>query len=133
MLISDRDAQLLFHILKHCYEIEQTHIFFGNSKKEFDNNFLYRNSISMPLQTIGTNAKGLSSEFVSSYNKIPWKQIGQTRNIIAHCYDDALDFNQVWESSQEDIQELKKYCKKILKENNRSTPKPPSIAKNRYR
>ena len=94
MKVSERDAQILQVIAKHCDEISEISRLFGNSKDEFMDNYAYQSSCSMLTQTIGEAAKNLSYDFLAKTKEIPWKEIKGMRNIFAHEYDHSLDFEE---------------------------------------
>ena len=110
---SSRDLNIIRHILRYCTEIEVAHSDFGASKERFLSSSTYRNALSMPILQIGELANHLSSEFKMEHPQIPWKQIIGTRNFYAHAYL-SVDMELIWETSLEDIQKLKFFCKDIL-------------------
>jgi len=90
MIVSEKDAQILQIIVKHCDEIIEISRLFGKSKKEFIENYAYHSSCSMLIQTIGEVVKKISSDFLEKVPEIPWKDIKKMRNLFAHDYDIAL-------------------------------------------
>lgn len=118
MTVSEKDAQILQHIVKHCDRILDTISYFGEDRSFFIENHIYQGNVSINLQAIGEIARHLSDVFLAKAKEIPWKQIKGQRNIIAHGYDTGVDFSKVWDMITEDIPPLRKYCADILKENN---------------
>ena len=118
MTVSEKDAQILQHIVKHCDRILDTISYFGEDRTLFIDNHIYQGNVSINLQAIGEIARHLSDAFLAKAKEIPWKQIKGQRNIIAHGYDTGVDFSKVWDMITEDIPPLRKYCVDILKENN---------------
>ena len=118
MTVSEKDAQILQHIVKHCDRILNTISYFGEDQTLFIDNHIYQGNVSINLQAIGEIVRHLSNEFLAKAKDIPWKQIKGQRNIIAHGYDTGVDFSKVWDMIIEDIPPLRKYCADILKENN---------------
>ena len=118
MTVSEKDAQILQHIVKHCDRILDTISYFGEDRTLFIDNHIYQGNVSINLQAIGEIARHLSDAFLAKAKEIPWKQIKGQRNIIAHGYDTGVDFSKVWDMIIEDIPPLRKYCADILKENN---------------
>lgn len=57
MVINNRNAQLLQHIVRHADEIADVIAFWGEDKKIYLDNHMYKNSCTMALQCIGENAK----------------------------------------------------------------------------
>ena len=118
MIVSEKDAQILQIIVKHCDEIIEISRLFGKSKKEFIENYAYHSSCSMLIQTIGEVVKKISSDFLEKFPEIPWKDIKKMRNLFAHDYDHSLDFEIVWDTIEQNIPILREVCAHILKENN---------------
>ena len=113
-MLDIKDKGYLLSILNHCDRINDTMA--KINKDKFDKNIDYKEIICFNLLQIGEIAKKLSDSFVEIYNEIPWKYIKGMRDKIAHDYG-AIDFDVVWETSNNDVVELNKYCKKIIKEN----------------
>ena len=88
--------------------------FFKTGKNYED--YVYRNSITMPILQIGELVKHLSDEFLKNYPEIPWRQIKGMRDIFAHHYG-SVDFKFVWHTSHEDIDELINFLKHLLENN----------------
>ena len=118
MTVSEKDAQILQHIVKHCDRILDTISYFGEDRTLFINNHIYQGNVSINLQAIGEIARHLSDVFLAKAKEIPWKQIKGQRNIIAHGYDTGVDFSKVWDMITEDIPPLREFCARILQENN---------------
>jgi uncharacterized protein with HEPN domain len=81
---TNKDLDIISHILEYCSEIEQTIEHFGNSLEIFSSNKIYRNAITMCILQIGELAGRLSPEFISSHSNVPWRSIKAMRNIVAH-------------------------------------------------
>ena len=118
MTVSEKDAQILQIIAKHCDEIIEISRLFGRSKNEFIENYAYQSSCSMLIQTIGEVVKKLSSDFLDRTPEIPWKNIKKMRNLFAHDYDHSIDFEVVWDTIEQNIPILREFCANILQENN---------------
>ena len=118
MTVSEKDAQILQHIVKHCDRILDTISYFGEDRMLFIDNHIYQGNVSINLQAIGEIVRHLSNEFLAKAKYIPWKQIKGQRNIIAHGYDTGVDFSKVWDMITEDISPLREFCARILQENN---------------
>ena len=115
MQISNRDAQIVGKIIKYCNEIKRTHENFNNNKDLFldkENGFIYRNSISMPILQIGELVKNLSDDFKSEHHTVPWRDIARMRDYFAHRYG-TMDYEMTWNTSVEDVPELKEYLEKL--------------------
>ncbi|MGD9335165.1 MAG: DUF86 domain-containing protein [Desulfobacterales bacterium] len=63
------------------------------------------------LEIIGEAAK-LESEFKEQFLNIPWYKIVAMRNILIHEYF-AVDLDQVWNTIQKDLPDLKNQLDKI--------------------
>ena len=111
-----RNEIVIHKMLKYCDEIQATHTHFLNDKDFFfdqQEGFVYRNSITMPLLQIGELAKHLSEDFLLAYRNIPWKEIMRMRDFFAHHYG-SVEYNTVWETSHDDINDLKKFLLSLM-------------------
>ena len=116
MKSSDKDRQIIIKILNYCEDIELAYGHFKNDKKLFfdvKNGRVYRNAVTMPILQIGELAKNLSEEFIAAHDSIPWKAVMRTRDFFAHHYWD-VDYDSVWNTSMEDINELKNYIRRKI-------------------
>lgn len=110
---SRRNIDILEHIISYCNEISLTHERFGNSFNLFNQDFIYRNAISMCILQIGELSKCLSEDFKERYSRVPWHSIKGLRNFVAHQYGD-IDIELLWITATERIEELECYCRSIL-------------------
>ena len=69
------------------------------------------------IEIIGEASKNISKELKARYRKIPWKKITGIRDILIHKYF-GIKIEQVWEVTQKEIPELKRWITDILKEIN---------------
>ena len=113
MEISERDKQILLHILKYCNEVEKT-VECVKTEEAFNENFIYRNAISMPLLQIGELANHFTDDFRKKESAIPWRDIIAMRNRFAHGYGE-MDRHEIWKTACDDVPVLKKYCMNMLK------------------
>ena len=67
------------------------------------------------LQIIGEAANALSTETLSSYSEIPWRQIIGLRNMLVHEYF-KIDQQVIWDIVQLDLPVLKATVQKMLQE-----------------
>lgn len=104
-----RDWQVLKKIQGYCDDIAFTHEEYQHDYDTFLKNPTYRNAIALCLLQIGELTKKLSTEFTSSHTNIPWSAIRGMRNIVAHEYG-GIDIETMWETSEEDILELRDFC-----------------------
>lgn len=113
--MNEKDKVIIEKILNYCIEIEQTHEFFQSDRDKFNSEkgFVYRNSVTMPILQIGELTKNLSDCFTVEHSNIPWKNIAGMRDIFAHHYG-SIDYDMVWNTSKEDVSELKSFCEEVL-------------------
>lgn len=111
MLDSTRDASVLEHMLDYCVEIERTLGEISFQRESFDKSSTHRNALALCVLQIGELVGILSDDFKKANAEIPWKDIKQMRNIVAHKYG-SFDFDILWEVVSEDIPKLKEFCKK---------------------
>lgn len=57
------------------------------------------------IVVIGEAANRLSTEFRETHSNVPWRDIINMRNVLAHQYD-TIDSEVVWDVIQTDIPEL---------------------------
>lgn len=62
---------------------------------------------------IGELVGVLTDEFKEEHSEMPWKDIKQMRNVVAHRYG-AFDFDILWETVTDDIPTLKEFCEKLV-------------------
>ena len=112
---SQRDADIIRHIIRYCGEIDAALAAFGDSETVFMQNPVFRNAISMPVQQIGELAKHLSDGFISAHPQMPWRQIKGMRDWFAHQYSE-MDTAVIWTVAKEDLPPLRAFCEKWLQE-----------------
>jgi uncharacterized protein with HEPN domain len=112
-MLSIRDKGILIQIVKRCDRVidKVTNI----NQKDFESDKDIEEVVCFNLFQIGELANGLTDEVTNEYNKIPWKQIKGMRNRIVHRYD-TIDIEIIWNTANESIPKLKKYCEDILKQ-----------------
>ena len=114
--MNERDIIIVNKIIAYCNEINDTHTYFNNDRKLFfdkEKGFVYRNSITMPILQIGELAKSLSEDFRISNKDIPWREVMGIRDIFAHHYG-SLDYDMAWNTSKEDVVNLKVYLEGLI-------------------
>ena len=57
MAISNKDGQILQHVVRYCNQIDTTKKFFNLDKADFENNFFMQNALVMPIAQIGELVK----------------------------------------------------------------------------
>ena len=110
---NERDIDTLEHILKYCNEIFDAQEYFGNTFEIFETNSIYKNAVAMCILQIGELSGHLTDIFKETYSVVPWRNIKDMRNIMAHRYGN-INSTIVWEAVIEDIPMLCDYCKSIL-------------------
>ena len=109
-----RDSSILQHMLDYCLEIDRTLQEISNEREKFDASSTHRNALALCVLQIGELVGILSDDFKTAYPEMPWKDIKQMRNIVAHKYG-SFDFDLLWEVVSEDIPELSAFCENHLR------------------
>ena len=113
MPTTNRDRDILEHILRYCNQVETAHQDFGHSKDRFVESTTYQNAVSMCILQIGELVGRLTDSFKTDHAEIPWHKIRGMRNYVAHEYG-SIDFEIVWFASTKSIPELKEFCETFL-------------------
>jgi uncharacterized protein with HEPN domain len=88
------------------------------SKEEFSGNKDIQDATIRRLEIIGEAVKNIPDSFKEKFQKIKWKEVAGTRDILIHSYF-KVDVDKVWEVIKKDIPELKKQIQEILNEENK--------------
>ena len=109
-----RSLLFLKDILSAIYRIES---YTALGKDEFLNNPTIQDATLFRLQTIGEAVNQLPEEMKVKYPEIPWRDIVDFRNLLAHRYW-RIDFNVVWAilEPEGDIFKLKLVIQKLIEE-----------------
>ena len=113
MKISERDYQLLSHIVRHCQDVHLAMQHFGEKKEDFLKDNVFLNACSMPILQVGELAKHLSDEIISRSPEIPWRQIKGMRDFFVHDYQ-SMDKDVIWETATKGIPDLLLKCQNII-------------------
>ena len=113
MLVTNRNRDIVEHILRYCYQIETAHADFGKSKDRFIESTTYQNAVSMCILQIGELVNRLTDDFKAEHADIPWHKIRGMRNFVAHEYG-SIDFDIVWYTATNSIVDLKIFCEDFL-------------------
>lgn len=113
--IDERTKKILQTIIKHCNIILETKIYFGDEYEKFENNKIYQNAVLTPVTQIGELVKKIPMDFRNQHNEIPWKNIAGMRDIVVHNYE-TIDKAILWDVIENEIEKIKEFCKRILKE-----------------
>jgi uncharacterized protein with HEPN domain len=105
------DRVFLGHILESADKIEEytEHI----TREDFGKNNLVFDEVVRQIMIIGEASVNLTDAFKETHYNIPWHKIIGMRNELVHGYF-GLDVDTVWETSQVDVPELRKYIKPLL-------------------
>lgn len=112
---NEKNRNILEQILNLCDEIVETLAFFGDSFEIFDDNPVYKNTISACLLQISELSGHLSNGFKETYTGVSWRNIQGVKEIMDQEYGDISDMT-VWETITCDIPILLEYCKNTLEE-----------------
>lgn len=114
-MLTIKEKGILLYIIKHCKRVESK--IKGISKTEFENNDDIKEIICFNIFQIGELAKNLSVDFLTKYNKMPWKDIKGMRDWVGHGYG-TLDLDEIWKTSTTEITPLREYCEYIINSDN---------------
>ena len=116
MSMSNKDFQIIEHILHYCEKIEKTCERFGTSFDVFSVDPDFIDSISMNILQIGELAGKLTDEFVTeTKDSVDWRAIKGMRNMFAHDYG-SMDIDRIWETAVDDIPVLESNCLAFLQQ-----------------
>jgi len=110
--MSEQDTPYLKHIVDAIVDIEESTK--NLSKKEFNGNKDVKDATVRRLEIIGEAVKNISNGLKVKYNKIEWKKIAGTRDVLIHHYF-GIDFDMVWKIIEGYLPKLKEDIKDILK------------------
>jgi len=105
----------LIHIMHSINAIERYLV--GVTKETFLESEEKQDLLSRRLEIIGEAVKQLPDDFKSEHPEIPWRDIGDMRNVLIHVYFD-LDFTIIWKTATELVPKLKKQIETILQNEN---------------
>ena len=114
--MNERDELIISKMADYCLQVQEAHLHFQDSRDLFFDKrkgSVYRNAVTMPILQIGELAKHLSSGFVKTNHAIKWRDIIRMRDFFAHHYS-AVDYEQVWDTSHNDVQELLAYLEQSI-------------------
>ena len=100
--MSATDADNIEDILGAVQELE---VIVGLGKSDFGRNRILQRAAERLLEVIGEAVSRLSDDFCASYPDLPLRQAKDTRNFIAHQYDDVA-YRIIWDTITTDIPDL---------------------------
>ena len=102
----------------------------GLSEADFLAHEVTQQACAMSLIIIGENGKRLLRKcptFVSRHTSIPWHDMANMRNRIAHGYE-TLDFRVIWKAVTNDLPDLLMLLEPLLDELDRANPPSEPMA-----
>ena len=76
---------------------------------------IIQDAVCRRLEIIGEAANKIDDEFKGKYPDVPWYKIVGMRNLLIHEYF-HVDLDQVWNTIQKNIPELKKHILEMYKQ-----------------
>ena len=86
----------------------------GMTENEFFSNSMAHDAVIRQLEIIGEAANNIPDVYQEKHAKIPWGKMIGIRNKIIHEYFN-VNFAVIWDTVQDDLPQLKKSIKKIIK------------------
>ena len=106
------EIDFLLDIEQECQFILKT--FIDISYNEFADNEVLTRAVARSLEIIGEAVKNISQKTKDEYSDVFWKEIAGLRDKLIHHYF-GIDYELVWEVMQNEIPELNKNIKIIIK------------------
>ena len=106
------DNVYLLHILDAIELIEEYTE--GMAENEFLSNSMAHDAVVRQIEVIREAARNISDEFRNLHPNVPWGEMIGIRNKIIHEYFN-VNFAVVWDTVQDDLPNLQKIIKSILK------------------
>jgi uncharacterized protein with HEPN domain len=113
--MNDKDRLVLGSILRHCDTVSERIGKYGITEERFTSESDLADLLLMPLLQIGELVLKLSHEYRNEHPEIPWKQIKEFRNVIAHDYDGVI-LPWAWNDIENDLPILAEHCRLALSE-----------------
>ena len=85
----------------------------GKSWDEFCADMQCQDAVLRRIEIIGEAARHVSPQTQKKYPQIPWRDLTILRNLVIHQYD-AVDINQVWDTTQKRLPPLVSELSKIV-------------------
>lgn len=108
----NRNILFLTHIIECIEKLEA--ITKGLNYGDYLQDWIKQDAILRNVEIIGEAITNIDDELKSEYPNVPWKEAKGMRNILIHEYF-KIDYDEVWETLQEDIPALKYQIENILK------------------
>ncbi|MCL2235841.1 MAG: DUF86 domain-containing protein [Defluviitaleaceae bacterium] len=81
----------------------------------FEENSVIHRACALTILQIGELSKRLSEDLKEEYSQVPWKDMRDARNFLAHEYE-SLKMNLLWMVVKESVPKLKEQLINILKD-----------------
>jgi len=114
MKINARDYLYLSHILSAISDINK--FLRSVEYNDFFHSDLMQSAVMRKFEIMGEATKRLSLDFRKEHSEIPWKKIAGMRDVLIHDYF-GVDVKAIWNTSKEDLPDLKKKITAITKIN----------------
>ena len=85
----------------------------GKSWEGFQHDMQCQDAVLRRIEIIGEAARHVSPQTQKKYSQIPWRELSVLRNLVIHQYD-AVDINQVWDTTQNKLLPLVNELSKIV-------------------
>jgi uncharacterized protein with HEPN domain len=85
----------------------------GKSWDDFYGDIQCQDAVLRRIEIIGEAARHISPQTRKKYPQIPWRDMTVLRNLVIHQYD-AVDINQVWDTTQHKLPHLVDELSKIV-------------------
>lgn len=99
--------------MERAQKIEMNSIQFTRTQIEADSN-IYE-AILRHIEIIGEAVMNLPEDFKAKYAEVPWRQIGRTRDVLAHVYF-AVSQDRIWNVIEVEIPKLIAAVSKMIEE-----------------
>jgi uncharacterized protein with HEPN domain len=87
----------------------------GINFEEFNSDKKTQDAVIRQIAIIGEAMGKLGKDFIEEHPELPAKEAVSMRNVLVHDYD-WVDTEEVWQTLERDLPELKQSIEKILKE-----------------
>ena len=105
-----RDADRIAHLKQAIADAKES--IAGITKEQFLQNKDKMAAAERYILIVGEASHMISADFKASHPEIPWQDMRDMRNIIAHEYMN-VDYNEVWNAVTRDFDELKKFIDRL--------------------
>lgn len=111
----DKDRAIVEKIIKYCLDVDFLMKKYQSDFQTYRTDISFQYACNMCIIQIGELVGRLSDEFLEKHTQIPWRAIRGMRNLHAHDYE-RVDLSIVWNTLTEDIPDLLKQLKMLLRE-----------------